>query len=217
MKPGIKGDERTAKDRRGTVYISGIPYIMVGIGIMTGKKRAQCKVCTSPNLEFYEVTYYKARGMLSYPRMSEIASDKGEGISRKSFERHFKNHYSPDKVVQLLDRNLIESSVQKSSKDAIDILDEIKANLAGLKALLDGSKLKTKNLGDIVAVYREHRMTLQEIERLRTKLTATTSMSEAEVLKLMYWAASELCPDCRENFWVKLNEKLKDRGYGAGT
>jgi len=178
---------------------------------MNPRRGARCKVCNSRNLDYYETLYYKARGKVTYPKLAELAREKGEDISRKSFERHFKNHYTPDRIQQMLDKGVIDENVRRKRDEAINILDEITSNLRGLKALIDSAK-HSKNLSDIVAVYREHRLTLQDIEKLRDKLSTTSSLTQAEMYKIIYWAAEELCPDCRKKFWVKLDEQLRKHG-----
>lgn len=174
--------------------------------------RGFCKVCNSPYLNEYEKEYYKRKGQIPYAQLSRIALDKGERISRKSFKNHFEVHYKPERIQDLLNRGTIDSKVEESKLEAINILDEIKKNLIGLKALIEASK-GSKKIGDVVAVYREHRLTLQDIERLRNKLSASTSLTMAELYKEIYWACSELCPKCREEFWVKLDERLRQKGF----
>lgn len=179
---------------------------------MTGKQGARCKVCNSPNKNYYEQIYYQTKGKLSYVRLSEMAQNKGEGISRKSFERHFKNHYTPERIQRLIEEGKIEAKIEQTREETINILDEIKNNLMGLKALI-GRTRKTKNLADIVAVYREHRLTLQDIERIRSKLSTRSFMTQAELYKEIFWVCSSLPPECRKDFWVKLDERLKEKGY----
>jgi len=174
-----------------------------------GKKGAQCRVCSSPDKDYYETLYYKSRGNISWVKLAEESSTRGEGISRKSFERHFNNgHYTPESVQRILDKGVIDERVEQTRTEAIDILDEIKMNLTGLKTLIETAKA-SKNVSDVVAVYREHRLTLQDVERLRNKLSRSTTMTEAELYREIFWACSELCPKCREHFWVKLDERLK--------
>ncbi len=72
---------------------------------------------------------------------------------------------------------------------------------------------KSKNVSDLVAVYREHRLTLQDIERLSNRLSVSTSLTKAELYKEIYWACSQLCPKCRDQFWVKLDERLRSKGF----
>lgn len=174
----------------------------------------RCKVCTSPNRDYYERLYYKSRGKLAFSRLQRLAMEKGEAISRKSFARHFKiaRHYKPDRILQMLQRGSIDERVNEAKSEAINILEEIRNNLMGLKALIARAKM-SKNLQEIVAVYREHRLTLQDIERLRNKLSTETSLTKAELYQEIFWACSQLCPKCREKFWVKLDERLKYKGF----
>lgn len=178
---------------------------------MTGER---CKVCRSPNKNYYEKLYYKAKGKVSFSRFSKLAQAKGEAISRKSFARHFQDpqHYKPERIQKLLQRGAIDSKVEEAKTEAINILDEIRSNLNGLKALIEKAK-GSKNLQEVVAVYREHRLTLQDIERLRNKLSTDTALTKAELYQEIFWAASELCPKCQKKFWVKLDERLKRKGF----
>lgn len=178
---------------------------------MTGER---CKVCTSLNRNYYEKLYYKAKGKVSFSRFERLAKDRGESISRKSFARHFRdpNHYKPERIQKLLQRGAIDERVEEVKTEAINILEEIKNNLMGLKALIEKAK-GSKNLQEVVAVYREHRLTLQDIERLRDKLSSETALTKAELYQEIFWAASELCPKCRKKFWVKLDERLKRKGF----
>jgi len=174
--------------------------------------RGACKVCNSPYMNDYEKEWYDKKGQITYTQLEEIARTKGEDIGRKSFQNHFDTHYKPERIQELLDKGSIDSEVDKSKLEAINILDEIKRNLIGLKALTVQAK-GTKNVGDLVAAYRELRLTLQDIETMRTKLSASTSLTKAELYREIYWACAELCPQCRETFWVKLDERLKKKGF----
>lgn len=171
--------------------------------------KSKCFVCNSPHVNFYETLFYQSKGKIGWARLEREASKKGENIHRKCFANHFKNHYKPDRVQEMLDKGRVDAQVEVSKQEAINILDEIKANLQGLKNLI----AKAKNPSDAVAIYKESRLTLQDIERLRDKLSASTSLTKAELYREIYWACSELCPKCREKFWVKLDERLRSKGF----
>jgi len=145
-------------------------------------------------------------------QLEKLARAKGQAISRKSFKNHFLNHYKPERIQEVIDKGTVDAKVEKSKLEAINILDEIKGNLIGLKGLIESTK-ESKNLSEVVAVYREHRLTLQDIERLRNKLSASTSLTKAELYKEIYWTCSHLCPKCRQKFWVKLDERLRSKGF----
>ncbi len=178
---------------------------------MRGKK-GTCKVCQSQNRDNYEKEFYQKEGAIAYSELVRIALSFGERISRKSFRNHFTKHYQPARIQDLIHRGSIDSKVEEGKIEAINILDEIKTNLLGLKALMTASK-KSKNVSDLVAVYREHRLTLQDIERLSNRLSVSTSLTKAELYKEIYWACSQLCPKCRDQFWVKLDERLRSKGF----
>ena len=171
-----------------------------------------CKVCNSPYMNDYEKRYYDSKGQVAYEELSRMASGFNEEISRKSFQNHFDTHYQSERIQEMLSKGMLEENIEASKAEAINILDEIKTNLAGLKTLIAAAK-GTNNLTDIVSVYREHRLTLQDIERLRSKLTSTSSLSKADLYKEIYFVYNELCPECRDKFWVKLDERLKRRGF----
>lgn len=179
---------------------------------MPGLKGAQCRVCNSPNKDYYETLYYQSKGKIGWVRLSEKAADRGENISRKSFQRHFNKHYIPERIQNIIAKGLIDSRVSKTRTEAIDILEEIKGNLVGLKALIARAK-GSKNIGAIAAVYKEARLTLQDIERLENKLSAKTVMTEAELYREFFWAQSILCKKCVKKFRVKLDERLRAKGY----
>ena len=56
---------------------------------------------------------------------------------------------------------------------------------------------------------REHRQSLEVCDRLTSKLTEGTTMSEAETLKLLYLFAKDLCPTCSPKFKAALDEYIK--------
>jgi len=145
-------------------------------------------------------------------QLEKLARQKNEVIGRKSFKNHFQNHYKPHRIQEILNRGTVDAKVEESKMETINILNEIKRNLTGLKGLIGNAK-QAKNLSDVVAVYREHRLTLQDVERLRNKLSASTSMTRAELYREIYWACSQLCPKCRDKFWVKLDERLRSKGF----
>lgn len=184
--------------------------MLIGIGMT----ETRCKVCSSPNKHYYEKLYYKAKGKVSFTRFEKLASDRGENISRKSFTRHFRDleHYTPERITKLLQQGKLDEKVEEAKTEAINILDEIRNNLMGLKALIEKAK-KSKNLQEVVAVYREHRLTLQDIERLRNRLSSDTALTKAELYQEIFWACSQLCPKCQRKFWVKLDERLKHKGF----
>lgn len=177
---------------------------------MPGKRGAQCRVCNSPNRNYYELLYYKTKGNIGWVGLSRKAEERGEHISRKSFEHHFKvNHYTPERIQRVLREGAIETEMEKSKKEAINILGEIKANLMGLKALSS----KAESVSEAVKVFTETRLTLQELDRLSKKLSSSSSMTEAELYREFYWAFDLLCSKCLKKFRRKLDERLKAKGY----
>jgi len=174
--------------------------------------RTLCKVCNSSNLNEYESIYLKRKGRVTDVFFQKLATKKGEKIGRKCFKNHFEMHYRPERIQEVLSKGRIDSQVEESKAQAINILDEIRENLKGLKNLIEATKDST-NLSDVVSVYREHRLTLQDIERLRNKLSSDASLSKAELYREIYWACTQLCPKCKDNFWVKLDERLRRKGF----
>ena len=181
---------------------------------MTEIAETRCKVCTSPNKDYYEKLYYKAKGKIAYSRFEKLAKEKGENIGRRSFGRHFKDpqHYTPERILKVLQRGSIDEKVEEAKTEVVNILEEIKDNLKGLKALITKAEASA-NLQEVVAVYREHRITLQEIEKLRSRLSSDSALTKAELYQEIYWACAQLCSKCQKKFWVKLDERLKRKGF----
>jgi tRNA uridine 5-carbamoylmethylation protein Kti12 len=117
---------------------------------------------------------------------------------------------------------VVSQAVAEAKKEVIDIVEEIKSNLNGLKALLSATlqasqnqKLSPTILRSLTDLYREHRQSIEACERLTSKLTETTTLSEAELLRILYIFSKDLCPDCLEKFRNNLDEYLRKKGYGA--
>ena len=53
----------------------------------------RCKVCSSPNRNFYEQRFLEDEDKVTWNDLAEQAV-LGEEISYKAFERHFKKHFS---------------------------------------------------------------------------------------------------------------------------
>ena len=175
----------------------------------------RCKVCTSPNRQLYERLYYESDGKISWTELSTKASKLGEEISRKAFARHFSSHFSAEVAEFMQGQEEVQEVVEEAKKEVINIVEEIKHNLNGLKALLSTAlaKMQTQKLSPtmlrvVTEIYREHRQSLEACERLTSKLTSEQSLSEAELLKLMYLFAKDFCPDCRLKFKNNLDKYL---------
>jgi len=175
---------------------------------------SRCKVCKSSNRKEYEDIYFKAEGKVSWQEMERTATSKNEEISWKAFERHFQRHYSA-KVAEMVETGESVSDVYETAKkEVIDIVEEIKSNLLGLKTLLTKAtnNLDPKNpysTRTLMEIYKEHRQSLEACERLTSKLVSGASMSEADLLKILYAFAKNLCPDCQGKFKISLEEYLR--------
>ncbi|MCW1308288.1 MAG: hypothetical protein OH337_03710 [Candidatus Parvarchaeota archaeon] len=182
----------------------------------------RCKVCTSRNRKVYEERWLETpRPTLE--QMQELARMLNEDISYKSFERHFKNHFNPGIAELAAKEESITQVVEEAKKEVIDIVSEIRSNLNGLKALLSQTLAATQAQGrvsptlirSLTDLYREHRQSIEACERLTSKLTEGTTLTEGELLKLMYIFAKDLCPECREKFKITLDEYLaRKRQHG---
>ena len=172
--------------------------------------RVTCGVCNSPYTIDYEIEYYNVKGKIAWTELSDLAKAKGETLGRKAFKKHFENgHYKPGRVHSMLKQGRNDSKIEETKAQVINILDEIKTNLNGLKDLIP----KAETSSEAVAIYKECRLTLQDIERLRGKLTSNTSLSLAELYREIYWSTTNICEDCRDKFWVQLDDRLKKKGF----
>jgi len=178
----------------------------------------RCKVCTSPHRKEYERIYFEREGKITYSELEKLALKFGEKISRKAFERHFKRHYSSSVQEYLEKEELVDEAVEATKREAIDLVKEIRNNLQGLKTLLDktiadmkGTRLSPTMLRVVTEIYREHRQSLMDCEKLTSKLTERTLLSEAELLKLLYYFGKDLCPNCFEKFKRNLEEYLRKK------
>ena len=81
---------------------------------------------------------------------------------------------------------------KKVKNEVINVVGEIKQNLTGLKTLLGAalSAYKKKRLIQLcyglTDLYREHRQSIESCEKITSKLTEGTVLSEAEILRILY-------------------------------
>jgi uncharacterized protein with ATP-grasp and redox domains len=181
----------------------------------------RCKVCTSPNRKTYEEMWAEDPRP-TFKELEERAKVLGEDISYKAFERHFSRHFSATVAELVKKEEVVSQAVAEAKKEVIDIVEEIKSNLNGLKALLSATlqasqnqKLSPTILRSLTDLYREHRQSIEACERLTSKLAETTTLSEAELLRILYIFSKDLCPDCLEKFKNNLDEYLRKKGYGV--
>jgi len=181
----------------------------------------RCKVCTSPNRKTYEEMWAEDPKP-TFKELEERAKVLGEDISYKAFERHFSRHFSATVAELVKKEEVVSQAVAEAKKEVIDIVEEIKSNLNGLKALLSATlqasqnqKLSPTILRSLTDLYREHRQSIEACERLTSKLSETTTLSEAELLRILYIFSKDLCPDCLEKFKNNLDEYLRKKGYGS--
>lgn len=181
----------------------------------------RCKVCTSPNRKTYEEMWAEDPRP-TFKELEERAKVLGEDISYKAFERHFSRHFSATVAELVKKEEVVSQAVAEAKKEVIDIVEEIKSNLNGLKALLSATlqasqnqKLSPSILRSLTDLYREHRQSIEACERLTSKLAETTTLSEAELLRILYIFSKDLCPDCLEKFKNNLDEYLRKKGYGS--
>jgi len=163
-----------------------------------------------------EIRYRDANGNISWQELARKAKELGEDISWKAFSRHFTKHYTLEVMEFVSQQETVEEYVEEAKKEAIDLVQEIKSNLRGLKSLLDtiipemGKKsLSPAMLRALTDVYREHRQTLESCERLSSKLLSQVSISETELLRILYFFGKDLCPDCLKKFKENLDEYLR--------
>lgn len=178
----------------------------------------RCKVCTSPNRKTYEDNYLTSNPKPSWHDLEEQAKVLGEEISYKAFERHFSRHFSAT-VAEFVQQEVEVSKVVEGAKQEVtDIVEEIKENLNGLKALLaasldayKGKPISPNMLRSLTDLYREHRQSIESCERLTSKLLTNTTLSEAEILKMLYIFAKDFCPTCIQKFKENLDNYLRCR------
>ena len=181
----------------------------------------RCKICTSPNRKTYEENFLTLDPKPSWQDLEEQAKVLGEDISYKAFERHFARHYSAEVAGLVSKEEEVTEVVEGAKQEVINIVDEIKGNLNGLKTLLQtsleaykGKPISPSMLRGLTDLYREHRQSIESCERLSGKLMAGITMSEAEILKLLYKFAKDFCPDCTSNFKKNLDEYLRKKERG---
>jgi len=182
----------------------------------------RCKVCNSMFRKEYEKMYRQAKGNISWQELARKAEQLGENISWKAFSRHFSKHFTSEVMDFISQEEDIEEYVEEAKKEAVDLVQEIKSNLKGLKSLLDtvlpqlGKKgLSPSMLRALTDVYREHRQTLESCEKLSSKLLSQISLSETELLRILYFFGKDLCPDCLIKFKNNLDEYLRRKKIGA--
>ncbi len=176
----------------------------------------RCKVCTSPNRKVYEELYRKKKDKIKWKDLEELAKRNGEFISFRAFERHFKRHFSEQVAEYIEQEKLVDEAVEATKKEAIDLVREIRNNLKGIKLLLDnaiksmqGKSISPSMLRVITEIYREHRQSLMDCEKLTSKLTEKALLSEAELLKILYYFGKDLCPNCFQKFKENLDTYLE--------
>lgn len=182
----------------------------------------RCKICTSPNRKTYEDYYLTSEPKPSWQDLEDKAKVFGEEISYKAFERHFSRHYSAGVAELVQKEDEVSEVVEKAKKEVVNIVDEIKNNLNGLKTLLNSTlqayqnqgKLSPQLLRSLTELYREHRQSIEACDRLSSKLSEGTTMTEAEILKVLYIFAKDFCPDCTAKFKKNLEEYLKEKEVG---
>lgn len=176
----------------------------------------RCKVCNSPNRALYEKLFKETKGNIKWTALAEKAKLLGENISRRAFERHFSRHFTLEMAEVFEKEDEVQQVVEKERREVIDLVKEIKNNLEGLKTLLSTSLASIQNkplspamLRVITEIYREHRQSLEACERLTSKLQMETSLSETEVLRLLYHFSKDLCPECLKKFKTNLENYLE--------
>jgi len=154
---------------------------------------------------------------MSWRQLASLAKQMGEDISWKAFSRHFKKHFSRE-VQEMVKESEMREIVEKEQKEAIDILQEIKTNLTGLKALLAVLQANTKSFENpnvirtTVEVYRELRQSLEVCERLSEKLSDKTTLTEIDLFRAIFKASEVLCDECFPKFELRLRELLREKG-----
>jgi len=179
----------------------------------------RCKVCTSNNRKTYEDRYLTSNPKPSWQDLEEQAKVLGEEISYKAFERHFSRHYSAGVAELASKEEEVSDVVEEAKQEVIDIVDEIRGNLNGLKTLLNKTldamegqnKISPSLIRSLTDLYREHRQSIEACDRLTSKLTEGTTMSEAETLKLLYLFAKDLCPICTSKMKDTFDEYLRKK------
>jgi hypothetical protein len=181
----------------------------------------RCKVCTSPNRKDYEA-YYLSEDHPNWKALEEKAKVFGEEISYRGFERHFQRHFSKTVASIAAQEEGVNEVVDEAKKEVLSTVDEIRSNLNGLKTLLNTALESYENkaltppmLKGLTELYREHRQSIEACDRLTGKLTEGLNLSEADILKLLYIFAKDLCPDCQAKFKVNLDEYLRKRKNGV--
>ena len=135
------------------------------------KTDKRCKVCTSPHRQEYEEYYLATRSIAQVWAFSQTI---GEDISEKSFERHFKNHFNPDKGAEEISCQLFERAVQEKIKYAEGlaqtyllakrIVDILLQRLG--KTIESGEEVKGKELAVISTLLPELRQYAKQIREL---------------------------------------------------
>lgn len=175
----------------------------------------RCKVCTSSNRKTYEDRYLTSNPKPSWSDLEEQAKVLGEEISYKAFERHFARHFSVGVVEIAQKEEDVSEVVEEKKQEVINIIQEIKNNLNVAKTLIETvhtaleSKVSPSLIRSLTDLLREHRQSLETCDRLMGKLTEGTVLSEAEILKLSYLFAKDLCPICLPKYKDALDEYIR--------
>ena len=179
-------------------------------------KASNCKVCNSPNRLHYEELYFRSVGSMSHRDLQQEALKLGESIHYRTFGRHLATHYDPVLLEEYLNEKKINLKVNEENSEkaeTINILKSFEQNLNDLKTLIDKlkglDKLTSADITNIVSLIRMHTELLERIERERERLSLKTTLSEAEMIKMMSQLAEKLCQECRTKLWVYLNDKLE--------
>jgi len=180
----------------------------------------RCKVCRSNNRKAYEDLYLDSDKKMSWIDLEKHASTFHEEISWKAFSRHFERHFT-EQVAELVQREeKVSEVVEGAKKEVIDIVGEIRNNLNGLKTLITNAlqtygdrPVSPQIIRGLTDLYREHRQSIEACERLMGKLTEGSTMSEAELLKVLYAFAKDFCPTCTAKFKDNLDAYLREKEY----
>jgi len=176
----------------------------------------RCKICTSPNRDYYEKKFMDSNCSPEWTWLSKHAKETfNESISHMGFKRHFDKHFDMPIAKYFEKKVEIEEEVVKNKTETINILKEVRENLTGLKTLI--GKVKTiqtatpQTLSAMASIYREHRLTLESCERLTQKLSSTSDISKAEIIREIFYAAQYLCPECKKRFLRDLDDRLQKK------
>jgi len=175
----------------------------------------KCILCNCPHLSEYEKAFKDSNGKISFADLEELSRKLGDNIDYAAIRRHFINHFSMITQDYLEKKSLVEQEAETTKEQTVNTLKEIRSNLEGLKNLVTKANQLQINspstLQALAAIYREHRMTIESCEKLTQALSASTDISRAEIIKEIFYAARDLCPECKKKFLSELDVRLKSR------